>query len=125
MITLKLLAEGTKIRTGANNARSSDIYTYRNVWADTKMTQEESKKKFKIISVQPIVLDTIFVGDWSRQGKFHTIENLMRAFGVYLLIIGGKLLNFWLIILGMLIVGYNIRPIVDKDKHQDWMFKFW
>jgi len=56
-------------------------------------------------------LDTIFVGDWSRAGKLHTIENLVRVVSLAWLVYGDK--YFLPVTVPMIIVnGLTLR---DED----------
>lgn len=78
-----------------------------------------SGKKWKFL-----IADTIMSGDWSKAGKYHTIENISRLIGIYIIFLSGSLGNFWLILFAIPFIGLNIVPVV-RDDHKRWEMRVW
>lgn len=64
--------------------------------------------------------DTIFSGDFTRDGKIHTLENLVRGIGVLLLILFD---NIYAICCGIVLVGFTAIPAIDDENKVD--LKLW
>ena len=72
----------------------------------------------KITKFKPFVRDTIFVGNFSRDAKIHTIENIVRVVGVFILVSG---LHISIKCLAVVLVGIHLE---SKNK-KEIEFKFW
>jgi hypothetical protein len=62
--------------------------------------------------------DTIFSGDWSAEGKVHTLENLFRVIGGGSLFLAGMYDKWWLALIGVPLIGIVLRLTPDR-KHLD------
>ena len=77
-------------------------------------------KKKKLFGI--LTCDTIFSGDFSKDGKLHTIENAVRFISVLGIVIGTMKLNLWIIIPSIIGIGFNIRPKYMKPEYE---YKLW
>ncbi|MBI4029362.1 MAG: hypothetical protein HY376_03270 [Candidatus Blackburnbacteria bacterium] len=75
--------------------------------------------------IEWFVADTILTGDFSRMGKLHTIENVVRVAAIVFLFLGFMKANMFIILPAIMALGFVIRPSVDKNYQGEMELKLW
>lgn len=74
--------------------------------------KKKNKQKWQFFS-----RDTIFSGSFTKEAKYHTIENIVRMLSCVFIIIGAR--NFYLfLIIGIVLAGFVIKPIFNSKKYE-------
>lgn len=81
--------------------------TDREAWCVETLT--ERRKLFGFLEC-----DTIFSGDFTREGKIHTVENLCRVIGALCLFFAGAKDIWWLGLIGIPLIGVVLRSTPDQ-----------